>query len=318
MKDKLLKINKELFELTELLERKKRLKGHLIELETTLELKSNQLLELEDEVNKESEDIEKLKKLTIKNLFIKILGNKEKQYEIESQEFLMAVLKHKGVVKEIEDLKYEYGIIKRKITEEFNLEKRHKILMDEKELILLELDNEISKDLSKLENKILSHKEMIYEIGEAIKKGKECEEILKNLEIGMRRAKKWGDWYYSGTKHVSEKIQKDYIKEATSDLYKANNLLLQFERELLDVFDHFKIDYRRIIEDLSDFLETFYDRLITDWLVLQKIDTSLNEIHNYHNKIVRIIKMLEEELKEVQEYLMEEEEERKEILLKYE
>ena len=315
MKQELQEIDKELLDLTEKINRKKKAKDHLANLEMNIIETENRILELEKIVEKESNDVEKLNKLSIKNLFISILGDKDKLYEVERQEYLMSVLNYNGLIKEVESLKFERDIIKRKLSEEFNLEKRFNFLINSKESILKVLGSESSKKLIEIEFKLTSHKEMVREFSEAIEKGKECEEVLKRLEIGLRRARKWGHWYYSGTRHVSESIQKDYIKEASGDLYQANNLLQQFQRELLDVYDHFKIDYRSIVEDFTDFLEVFYDRLITDWLVIQKIDSSLNEVHNYTNKIKRIIFMLEGEKKEVENFIADEENMKLELLL---
>ncbi len=58
-----------------------------------------ELVRVDNKLEKEYKDIEKLENLSIKGLFYKILGSKEEQIERERQDYLQIVLKQKEILK---------------------------------------------------------------------------------------------------------------------------------------------------------------------------------------------------------------------------
>jgi len=82
------------------------------------------------------------------------------------------------------------------------------------------------------------------------------------------------------------------------------------------VYQQFKLDYRNYIKSFSNFLEIFYDNLITDWVVKKNIDNTMHAMENIHDKVTRIHVMLENEVVKTKEYITEEKAFRKEILIR--
>ena len=76
------------------------------------------------------------------------------------------------------------------------------------------------------------------------------------------------------------------------------------------------MDYKREVESLEHFLDQFIDSLITDWIVRNQIDHSLNLVLNIMDKITRINSMFEREREEVTAYIDEEERLKAETLIK--
>ncbi len=87
--------------------------------------------------------------------------------------------------------------------------------------------------------------------------------------------------------------QKSYINNLLAEISKVNRALDGFIQELSDVSTHYKLNYDQFVDRISQFLEEFYDGLITDWVLHQEIKITIHLIDDTMVKIKRILFMLE-------------------------
>ena len=318
------KIKAELKIAYENLMRKKKIEVHLQHLSKRIQQQEKSVRSLLRVVEKEEDDIINLERLGLFSIFNNILGNKKDELEKEKQEYLMAVMQWKGGVKNLEALKFEKKILEKQLSSLFYADLIFEKLFNKVEkTIEVSLSASTKAKIKNIDLKILNHEERIKEIREAINAGKKAERVLLKINADLSKIKQWGNPFI--TKNTKSKIKgigdqssrekKQFMNLAQKDAQKAYLLLENFEMEILDVYKQFKLDYRNYIKSFTNFLEIFYDNLITDWVVKKNIDNTIHAIETIHDKVARILAMLRNEISKTKEYIKEEKSFRKELLI---
>jgi hypothetical protein len=247
---------------------------------------------------KELEDIENLEKLNITSLFKKVLGTKEEQLEKERQEYLAVNLKIKELNKSIELSEYELGLVEKKIKEADQLKNELEALKQrrQKEIIA---SNSIERDsLIKLHN---THDQLLLrnnEIKEAHDTGRLALEAIESVHKYLSEAIKNSEWDI-----LSSGRQYDYHKHRSLDFaadhcYRAQQLLNHFNKELLDV-GIYEQALQINLNQISKFTDTFFDNLISDWIIHNKIKNSYHVVESLIDKVRLILNTLELEFKQI-------------------
>ena len=303
--------------------RKKKIEIHLMNLEKRIKLQENEVYHLSRIMAEEEEDIHQLDKLGMQSLFQTILGNKKEALEKERQEYLMAILKFKGAEKNLKALKYEKRILEKQLSALFQANITFEKLFDKLENTLFnQLHEKTKAKIKAADLRILNHEERIVEIREAIRAGKKAEKMLNKIIKDLAEIKTWGNPILAKKKikiygvGTPADAKKKFLYHAKLDAQKANILLEHFEIEILDIYKQFKLDYRQYIKSFTNFLEIFFDNLITDWIVKEDIKNTTYAIESIHDKVLRIIAMLDNEITKTKGYILEEKEIKKMIITK--
>ncbi len=304
--------------------RKKKIEIHLVNLEKRIKLQEQEVKRSSRIMAEEEEDVHQLDKLGMQSLFQTILGNKQEALEKERQEYLMAVLQFQGAEKNLVALKYEKEVLEKQVSGLFQAEITFDNLFNKYEkTISKKLDEKSKAKIKAIDLRILNHEERIVEIREAIRAGKKAEKILTKIIADLSEVKTWGNSIlkkkkikiYGGGSAADAKEK--FLYHAKHDAQKANILLEHFEIEILDIYKQFKLDYRQYIKSFTNFLEIFYDNLITDWIVKEDIKNTSYAIETIHDKVLRILAMLDNEIVKTKEYISEEEQIMKMIITNF-
>lgn len=295
--------------------RKEKIDIHLAGLEDLIFTRQEKLKELESILSKQSNDIQKLEKVSILSLFRKILGNPEKAIDREKQDYLLAVMKYNECKASIEALKNEQTLLRNVQSGLFGLEKRLENLIKQKDS-RINLDNPgVAKQIAQLDQRMLSHKEKLKELDEAIQAGERINIALRDIIKDLRDAVGWGPLNYGGKGKYSTYKKKRFIDKASSEIVQVNALFLKFEEELHDVSKHYHLDYKNDIHYYQDFLDTFINNLITDYVVRKKIKNSLAGVEATLDRVEMTILTLQHETKQCSQYMMDDKELKRKLLL---
>jgi len=308
--------------------RKQKIEIHLINLERRIKAYEKEADRLFRIVEKEEEDYHKLERMNLHALFFKFLGTKEKELEKERQDYLMAVLKYQSSVKNLETLQFEKEVLTRQLSSLHNAEDDFNILYAKNGHLLeakITASSKVKTKLKSLDLRVLNHEARIVELREAVKAGGRAETILMRLVGDLSSITQWGNSSISnrnkkiyGQGNTSSVAKKRFVNQSRKDANKANILLEHFETEIQDIQKHFKIDYRNYIKSFEDFMDIFYDNLITDWIVKKNVKNTSFAIQTIHDKVVRILAMLNKEIEKTKLFIKEEKLLRKQILLEVE
>ena len=319
-------LKKELQVAYENMMRKQKIEIHLINLERRIKAYEKESQRLLRFVEKEEEDYHKLEKLNLRALFYKVLGEKEKELEKERQDYLMAFLKYQSSVKNLESLLFEKEVLTKQLSSLHNAEKEfNKKFAKGGSRLEASLSASGRKKINAVDLRMLNHEARIRELREAVKAGNKSETMLLRLVHDLTNITQWGNSHIakrnkkiSGQGRNSSPTKRRFVTQSKKDAQKANILLEHFETEIQDIQKHFKIDYRNYIKSFEDFLDIFYDNLITDWIVKKNLKNTTFAIQTVHDKVVRIIAMLEKEIEKTKTFIKEENLLRQQIILEEE
>ncbi len=288
-------------EVTLLIDNLKHVKSHLKVVNQTLSEHYQVLSNLSDLVKQGEKGIDQLENRTLTSMFRNILGDKEKQLDIKRQEYLEASLKYNESRNATELLEYEKDILEKKLLELPALNKElNKLKRDrEKEIMRLgssTLKNQMNGVIKSLENNILHRNEYSQALDAAKKSLSELNYILHHL----KKAQDWGQWDMMQNRGSSGKYAKyQAIDRAKSHVPTAQHRINIFRQEIMDVGisgDQMTIN----LDQLKSFSNVFFDNIISDWLVQQKIVNSLKSVHVIRNSIQDIKGYLTKKYNELQ------------------
>ena len=255
-------------------------KKHLSNLNQRLEEEQMNLDDLNLLVEKEYQDVRKLRNLSLTSLFHNLLGNKEEQYEIEKQEYLHAVLKYKECEKTVDLLSYEQLVLQGKV-------EREQVVYQQLTSLLTERNQLIQQKYTKLKNQILEIHEQVdnkiafkQEVQEALSVCQKAAKIIQEMTtkvIKAQRSEEWGNTSFTNSGE-SQFSKFTYIDQAQQLSYKLKPLFQQLEDELEDVYKLKSIKRINKVAELKHFNVIYYDYLISDWIIRRQINSTLNYI----------------------------------------
>ncbi len=250
-----------------------------------------QLEGLEKVMQKELDDIKKLEKLGLSSLFHKVLGNKDEQLEIERQEYLTVNLKYKELNNNIDAAEFELKLLENKFKELPDAKKKLNKLLQVREKEILTLRSPRSTKLLEViqqeDKEVRWHTEII----EAIHIGEKVVSALDRIISHLLKAQQWGKVDLFSKGGYPDYMKHSAIDRATNEIYQTKPLLLIFKKELEDIgMGHHLI---LNLKSFSMFTDVFFDNLISDWIIQNKIKNALSSINATRDKSTQIINGLE-------------------------
>lgn len=283
------KINEILEKLVELRKVEKHFQTTMNELDEAYK----KLDDLHDVLEKEYKDVKELEGMSMKSLFHKVLGSKETQIEKERQEYLQASLQYNDFKKSVELLEYERDLLKKKITDVTIYENKLNSLKKIREKELLMSNTQQGKELMRvvhLLDNLISQKK---ELQEARVAGMDSLKYLKALLEHLKKAKDWGSWDMMGnnSRHAAY-YKRGAIDNAREASYHAKHHLNRFQKELYDIGErHQGLDIN--IGTFNSFTDIFFDNLISDWIIQQKIKNALHNVDGTYDKVQRLLQSID-------------------------
>lgn len=253
----------------------------------SLKLLKKKLNDLQEQLDKENKDVEKLEKTTIISLFHSLTGDKEDILEKEKYEAMCASVQYHQVLSEYQIKESYVKQLEHRFDQENGLEEELKTL----QLDILTFENPEYKN--KVENKVAEYentKQQLKEIDEAIHAGKETLTSLQEVLGYLSSAENWGIYDMVGGGMFSSMIKHGKIDSAQNALQLAKLKLEVFEKEMKDVKSE-----DIYIEDFSFGLvmfDQFFDNIFSDFMVQSKINKSMENINNIYIQIEKTVSRL--------------------------
>ncbi|WP_346897369.1 hypothetical protein [Clostridium sp. UBA7503] len=294
-------INEELIAAKEKMWRKEKFEGMIRHTEEALEKEVNRKIELEKALKDEDKDVKKLESLSITNIFYSILGSKEQQLDKERQEFLAAKLKYDECCHSVLMLEKDLESYKVSFNNLLDAEAEYEAVLKKKEAFILGLNNENSKKLLEIMDKIPSIEAQKKELQEAIAAGDAARNELQFVVDSLKSADGWGTWDILGGGLLATAAKHSEIDKAKEYAQNTKIALMKFQNELADVDLAMDIDIN--IGSFETFADYFFDGLISDWIVQSKISDSLKSVCNVVYNVEDIIKSLKVKLNTVENEL---------------
>ena len=288
--------------------------SHLETIEDKLKEAYAQLEILDRKLDDELKDIQRIESIGVRSVFHKVLGNQEEQIEKERQEYLEASLKYQEYKKSVDLLEYEKGLLEKKISQKPLIEKELNRLKSEREKeILLSRNPELRGKLSDLIKRHDLFILLLKDIHEALEEGEKSQKMLSIVLSYLKKARDWGRWEKK-SKRRGMNVKNRAIDQAMKNLSKAQLQLNLFDRELKDLGKS-NLNLKINSSHFDKFTDFFFDNLISDWIVQQKIKSTIASVESVDDHVKRICMSLLNEDKECKSEIEKLENEREKILL---
>jgi len=271
-----------------------KINSHLEQINISLEDLYEKVKNYERKLNNELKDIQKLEENSVKSLFHSVLGNKTQQLEKERQEYLETSLKFKEYSKRLQILEFEKEVLEKKTKDFVAINAKLQDLKNRRKIEILnssnsEIKNSLEKNLMDLDESVIIKKELT----EAIIEGENCIKLLKVVISYLKKARDWGKWNNTNNRRGAY-VKNRSIDNAIQNLSKAQFRLDKFSQELADLGDNYiRFDLKK--SQFGQFTDFFFDNLISDWIVQQKIKNTISNVEVIIDKIQRILLGLKDE-----------------------
>jgi len=278
---------------------KDKIEIHLKNIDRLIINKEETLKSTRVELEREEADIIKLESKSLYSIFKTILGDKKQELEKERQEYLQVYLKKQSIKAALKELKKEKELLLQSYSGKFGVARQFDELVKKQKAIIQKRNPEMGQIIIHFEERIANHRSKIKELHQAVREGRKAIKILQDIHLLLQDVEIWGK---SLKRNVIGKRNrtKDKIQHG---IHRVNRHLQRFEKELLDLVDHYEHDYTPQIHEIEHFVNHIIDSLITDWVVKKNIVHSINTVTNLQDKITRIIGMLENDIERTKEYI---------------
>jgi len=294
-----------------------RVQKHLKNLDVKLKKGYKELDRLDKIMEKQGHDVEQLGKLSLKGIFHKMLGSKKEQLDRERQEYLQAALKRNEHQKSLELLEYEKGILEEEFSKLKEIPAQAEKMIKQRETDLMRSGTPVGMRILTISKQIDEGRRMKREIAEAIDAGEAAVEILKEMEGYLRNARNWGNWDMAGGRGMTTYVKHSNIDRARARLHKAQHLLNRFEDELRDVYNPRQLNLSLNLDSFTRFIDIFFDNLISDWIVQQRIRNALSNVVAVQDRASRLMGTLQMDDSDLTIKLKQLEKEKKQLVLNF-
>lgn len=236
-------------------------------------------------MNKEHQDVLALEKLSKYYLFVQILGGSSDRLERERQEYMQAVLEYNSIAKELELLEFEKKVLSSKVGDIDDIKRRRDYYLKLKEQKFLFHNTKEADTIRQLNREIDQLRSFLRELKEAKIAAVEVDRSICLALKNLKRVEKFGSAEMYGAGAGSAFAKKQYIDKAISGAIKINYQLNKLEKELSDVYASYVF---LTINKYQNFIDSFYDHLITDWVLKSKLTNAVNALQLALAQVQRI------------------------------
>ncbi|MEL7248866.1 MAG: hypothetical protein AAFO03_10620 [Bacteroidota bacterium] len=269
-------------------------KAYLEKLAETIAENERELERLERVLEKEYDDLRQFEGIRLKDVFFKVLESRKEQYEIERQEYLMAVLHHRECKKVLDLLRYEELVLTEKVGKEAGKQRELDNLIRSKEQTIAQLYPRLKDVLKNIDSQLYDYFQDKRELHEALLLGIEIQSVIKKLIQVLNYSKKHEAWGFSAS-DTEDKLKEKETKVKRTLQGKAielKALLYKFEVELADVYTGGSIREFTLMEDIHNFNQIYYYRLMSDWIIRNKLSSTVNFLKGTRDSVRLIIEGL--------------------------
>lgn len=278
---------------SELME-KKRTEAKLSDLlrqQTDLEKRVSELKKI---MRDEQEDVDRLNSMTFTALFYRMTGKIGDKISKEEQEAYAAAIKYDVAESELQAVKEDIGACRKRLSELQWCEQEYQVMLADKTERIKALGTPEADRIMELEKQLVFLKNQQKETEEAVFAGRTAYSVSCEVLEDMNNAKSWGVIDILGGGLVADVVKYDNLNEAQDKIKTLQNSLRNFRTELADVTERISGDIHTEIGDFLCFADYFFDGLITDWMVYDKISESKDRTEQTISQIRNVLEQLEQ------------------------
>jgi len=263
------------------------------ELEKRIRELERLVIQLEIKLENEQEDVNKLTRMSLTNLFHTLLRSKQEQLDLERQQAVAAALQLQEAQQMLESTRVDLRQVGEDLAHYRNAERDYEQFLARKESMLRDQPATSAK-ISEIEEQIGEQATLVRELQEALTAGKRVLSSLEDASTSLEKAEGWGKWdMWANGGLISTHLKHGHIDDAKQFILNANHLMHNFRDELSDLKRdiHIEID----ISPLLKMADYWFDNIISDWVVQGRIKSAHEKLLDTISKVRAISAQLEHE-----------------------
>lgn len=267
------------------------------------ELKSQQLplrekaAELEAIMLRERKDVDRLKSRSLAAFFYHMSGKMDEKLDIERREYYAARVKYDACVRELEAIEQDIEATEEDLADLADCEVRYARAMEQKRQAIESAGTPEGRQLMEQEAELAYLSGQQKELEEAITAGTEALRTTADIMQRIESAKDWATFDLLGGGLLADFAKHDKLDEAQHMVEDLQVQLQRFNKELADVT--IRAHLQLSIDGMLRFADYFFDRLLADMTVLDRIKQSLIQVEGTREQILIILRQLQDELEDV-------------------
>ena len=270
--------------------------------EKSVEAKLRELKSQKDELNSrvyvfkktmknEQADVERLERTSLSSVFYAMMGRKDEMLDKEKAEAYAAKVKYDAAVEELRLIEEDLHRMETQLCDIIACKKEYDLLLEEKREAIKAVNSIEAERIFQIEEKIAEQKNHQKEIKEAVSAGTRALGSAISILSDLDSAQSWGTYDLVNGGLIAGMAKHSYLDEAQNKVITLQSQLRRFKTELTDIT--IQADMKVNVDGFLRFADYFYDGLISDWAVLDRIGQSKSSVHSVKTKIENVLSQLD-------------------------
>ena len=282
--------DEQLHRLLEQCARKKKLEASAAELTSQRNVYIDQVRELEQYMQEEQEDVDKLEGRSLAAFFYNVVGKMDEKLTKERQEAYAAKVKYDAAVRELAGIEEDLRICQAELDTLGDCEGRYAALLREKTQAVKAAGGAAAEQILRLEEREAYLESQERELREACAAGQAALTTADEILESLGSAEGWGTWDLIGGGLISDLAKHSHLDEAQASVEQLQSQLRTFKTELADVT--ISADFQVNIDGFLRFADYFFDGLFADWAVLDRINQAQAQVEDARAQICAVLDRL--------------------------
>ncbi len=277
--------------------RKVQLGSQLRELEEQrreLEAKVEELAAIKHD---EQADVDRLESGGLAALFYSLIGKGEEKLDKERAEAAAAAVKYEAAARELADVENDLERFRAERRELENAEEEYRRALEAKAEELRRSGSVAGRELLRIEAEIAAEESRKKEIVEAIAAGSDALNTAQAILDELGDAEGWATWDLIGGGLISDLAKHSHLDSAQNNVSLLQSQLRRFKTELADVGSSVS-GLQVNIDGFMRFADYFFDGLFVDWMVLDRIQQSTDQVEETYVRIKGVLDWLNKSLEQ--------------------
>ena len=240
----------------------------------------------------EQADVDALEGHGLTALFYAALGRREDKLDKEKAEAYEAAARHDAARALLQDAEADRARRAEELSRLGDVARRYQAAYQAKLDWMRASDPAAAPELTRLEGERAQVKAERKELNEAIRAGQIAEGAARAALDQLSSAESWGTWDLIGGGLITDVVKHSKLDGAQQEIYRMQSALSDFRTELADV-DGIDADLHVTIDGFLHFADFFFDGLLADWMVLDRISESRGRVMHTSSSISSVLSRLQ-------------------------
>lgn len=277
--------------------RKVQAEAMLRELNAQHEELESKVEELAAILHDEQVDVERLEAGGLAAFFYSLLGKSEEKLDKERREAAAAAAKYEAAARELEAVEDDIERLRAELSELAGSEEEYRRALEARAEELRHSSSGAGRELLRIEAEIAAEESRKKELMEAIAAGSAALNTANSILDELEDAEGWATFDVFGGGLIADIAKHSHLDSAQNNVALLQSQLRRFKTELADVGTAAS-GLQVNIDGFMRFADYFFDGLFVDWMVLDRIQQSTEQVHTAYARIHSVLDWLNRSLEE--------------------